>query len=78
MAIFGSWYIWNPKPPERIPELEILKCSRSYLMAKLIHLFFNMDKMVGGDFEKGLTELKSLLESPVTGQMMKISRIDVE
>jgi hypothetical protein len=35
-------------------------------MAKLIHLFFNMDKMVGGDFEKGLAALKSLLESSTT------------
>lgn len=30
--------------------------------AKIIHLFFNMDKMVGGDFETGLANLKALAE----------------
>lgn len=32
--------------------------------AKLIHLVFDMDKMVGKDFENGLTSLKALAESP--------------
>lgn len=32
-------------------------------MAKAIHLVMNMDKMVGGDFEKGLADLKALAES---------------
>jgi uncharacterized protein YndB with AHSA1/START domain len=30
--------------------------------AKIIHVFFNMDKMVGGDFEAGLAKLKSAAE----------------
>jgi hypothetical protein len=30
--------------------------------AKVIHVFFNMDKMVGGDFEAGLTQLKTVAE----------------
>lgn len=30
--------------------------------AKVIHVFFNMDKMVGGDFEAGLAKLKSVAE----------------
>lgn len=30
--------------------------------AKVIHVFFNMDKMVGGDFEAGLAKLKSAVE----------------
>lgn len=33
----------------------------SYL-AKLMHLFFNMDKLVGGDFERGLANLKATAE----------------
>jgi hypothetical protein len=33
----------------------------SYL-AKLMHLFFNMDKLVGGDFERGLANLKVAAE----------------
>jgi uncharacterized protein YndB with AHSA1/START domain len=32
-------------------------------MAKAFGLFMNMDKMVGGDFEKGLAQLKSAAES---------------
>lgn len=30
--------------------------------AKVIHVFFNMDKMVGGDFEAGLVNLKTVAE----------------
>jgi len=30
--------------------------------AKIIHLFFNMDRMVGGDFEAGLASLKAEAE----------------
>jgi hypothetical protein len=30
--------------------------------AKIIHVFFNMDKMVGGDFETGLAKLKTAAE----------------
>jgi uncharacterized protein YndB with AHSA1/START domain len=33
-------------------------------MAKAIHLFMNMDKMIGGQFEKGLAQIKSLVEPP--------------
>jgi uncharacterized protein YndB with AHSA1/START domain len=31
-------------------------------MAKAIHLFMNMDKMIGGQFEKGLASMKSAVE----------------
>ncbi|MEO6609673.1 MAG: SRPBCC family protein [Aestuariivirga sp.] len=31
-------------------------------MMKIMHLFMNMDKMVGKDFEKGLANLKSVVE----------------
>jgi hypothetical protein len=33
--------------------------------AKVFGLFFNMEKMVGGDFERGLASLKQVSESPV-------------
>jgi hypothetical protein len=33
-------------------------------MAKAIHLFMNMDKMIGGQFEKGLADMKAVVESP--------------
>jgi hypothetical protein len=31
-------------------------------MAKAVHLFMNMDKMIGGQFEKGLADLKTAAE----------------
>ena len=33
-------------------------------MAKTIHLFMNMDKMIGGQFETGLAAMKSIVETP--------------
>jgi hypothetical protein len=36
--------------------------------AKVIHLFFDMDKMVGGEFDKGLASLKALAENPAASQ----------
>jgi hypothetical protein len=32
-------------------------------MAKAVHLFINMDKMSGGQFEKGLAQLKAVVEA---------------
>jgi uncharacterized protein YndB with AHSA1/START domain len=32
-------------------------------LAKAIHLFMDMDKMVGGQFEKGLASMKSIVEA---------------
>lgn len=32
-------------------------------IAKAFHLFMNIDKMVGGDFEKGLAQMKAVAES---------------
>jgi hypothetical protein len=32
-------------------------------VAKAVHLFMNMDKMVGGQFEDGLAQLKSIAEA---------------
>jgi hypothetical protein len=34
-------------------------------VSKVMCTFMNMDKMVGGTFEKGLAELKALVETPV-------------
>ena len=31
-------------------------------LAKVIHIFINVDRMVGGDFEKGLADLKARAE----------------
>jgi hypothetical protein len=32
-------------------------------MMKAVHLFMNMDKMVGGQFEKGLADMKAVVEA---------------
>ena len=32
-------------------------------MMKAVHLVMNMDKMVGGQFEKGLADMKSIVEA---------------
>lgn len=33
-------------------------------LAKVMHVFINMDRMVGSDFEAGLADLKTLAEKP--------------
>jgi hypothetical protein len=37
--------------------------GQNNFMAKAIHLFMNMDKMIGRQFEKGLAEMKSVVEA---------------
>ena len=37
--------------------------GRKNFMAKALHLFMNMDRMIGGQFEKGLAEMKSVAEA---------------
>ena len=33
------------------------------LLAKALHLFMNMDRMIGGNFEKGLAKMRAIAES---------------
>ena len=37
--------------------------GQNNFMAKAVHLFMNMDKMIGGQFEKGLAEMKAVAEA---------------
>jgi uncharacterized protein YndB with AHSA1/START domain len=37
--------------------------GKKNFMAKAIHLFINMDKMIGGQFEQGLAQMKSVAEA---------------
>ncbi len=37
--------------------------GKNNFISKAIHLFMNIDKMVGGDFEKGLAQMKSAVEA---------------
>jgi hypothetical protein len=36
--------------------------GKNNMMAKALHLFMNMDKMVGTQFERGLAQLKAVVE----------------
>ena len=38
--------------------------GQNNFIAKAVHLFMDMDKMVGGNFEKGLAQMKSVVEAP--------------
>jgi len=38
--------------------------GQNNFMKKAICMFMNMDKMVGGDFEKGLAQMKAVAEAP--------------
>lgn len=42
--------------------------GKNNFVAKAFNLVMNMDKVVGGDFEKGLGQLKTLAESPAAAQ----------
>jgi hypothetical protein len=37
--------------------------GRNNFMAKAIHLVMNMDTMIGGQFEKGLAQMKAVAEA---------------
>ena len=41
--------------------------GRCSFIPKVMSLFCNMDKMVGGEFEKGLSSLKAIAETPGVG-----------
>ncbi|HEX7027233.1 MAG TPA: SRPBCC family protein [Gammaproteobacteria bacterium] len=54
-------YLLNPKGD--VTEVTWAMHGHAPFISKVVCLFFNMDKMVGGDFEKGLADLKSLVEA---------------
>ena len=37
--------------------------GQNNFMAKAVHLFMDMDKMIGGNFEKGLAQMKAVVEA---------------
>jgi hypothetical protein len=37
--------------------------GKNNFITKAIHLFINMDKMIGAQFEQGLAQMKSLVEA---------------
>ena len=49
------------------PVVSWIMTGRNNFAAKAAHLVMNIDKKVGGDFEKGLAQLKSVSESAARG-----------
>ena len=52
------------KPEGRQTAVTWSMFGKNNFMAKSIHLFMDMDKMIGGQFEKGLASMKAIVESP--------------
>ena len=53
------------KPQGKQTEVTVTVSGEKGFMAKAFCLFVSMDSMIGGKFEKGLADLKTIAESPV-------------
>ena len=73
---FHKWEAWNPwgkidpamkqayaGAPAGSGAMTWSMTGQNNFMAKAVHLFMNMDKMIGGQFEKGLAEMKAVAEA---------------
>jgi uncharacterized protein YndB with AHSA1/START domain len=54
----------NPTPEGTVVRWSV--SGNTPFVGRLFCIFMSMDKMVGGQFDKGLTELKDKVESPIT------------
>lgn len=52
------------KPVDKQTQLTWTMAGKNNFMSKAMCLFIDMDAMVGGDFEKGLANLKAVVEAP--------------
>jgi uncharacterized protein YndB with AHSA1/START domain len=43
--------------------------GKNNFIARIMCLFMNMDKMIGGQFDKGLADMKTVLERPSSGRI---------
>jgi hypothetical protein len=48
--------------------------GKNNVVAKAIHLFMNMDKMIGAQFEQGLAQMKSVVETASNKSAMTSTR----
>ena len=55
---------FNFKPEGDQTAVTWTMAGNNNFLAKAVCLFMNMDKMVGGDFERGLTQMKAIVETP--------------
>ena len=51
------------KPQGNQPAVTLSMFGRQNVMRKTVCMFMNMDTMVGGQFEKGLADMKSMAEA---------------
>ncbi len=54
---------FNFKPEGNQTAVTWSMAGENNFMAKAMHLFMNMDKMIGGQFEQGLASMKSIVEA---------------
>jgi hypothetical protein len=53
----------KPSAGTSIAEFTFRPAGGDRTVAKAIHLFIDMDKMIGGNFDKGLAQMKSVVEA---------------
>jgi hypothetical protein len=54
--------VFTLRPLGSVTEVTWAMDGRNTFLSKVMSVFFDMDKMVGGDFESGLSSLKALVE----------------
>jgi hypothetical protein len=54
---------FNFKPEGNATNVTWSLAGKNNFMSKAVGLFLNMDKMIGGDFETGLAQLKTVVEA---------------
>ena len=63
-ATHTAEFTFRPQGDETVVTWSMI--GNKNFMTKAIHLFMNMDKMIGDQFEKGLADMKSIVEAAPT------------
>jgi uncharacterized protein YndB with AHSA1/START domain len=64
-GIAFATFAFKPEGDRTVVEWSL--AGNNNFVSKAVHLFMNMDKMVGGQFEEGLAELKTVAEAAPKG-----------
>ncbi len=62
-SVASSEFIVKPEADDHAAAVSWVMEGRNNLMGKAFGVFMNMDKMIGGDFESGLSNLKTVAEA---------------
>jgi hypothetical protein len=62
-SVASSEFIVKPETDDHAATVSWVMEGRNNLMGKAFGVFMNMDKMIGGDFESGLSNLKTVSEA---------------